>query len=92
MSIADALVVEEFDRGKVICMQGEPGEKFYIVERGEVSITRRSSSSAPAVEVDRCKPGAYFGEIALLTNQPRKATVRQTSLPDTVLPLLASVD
>ena len=32
-TIADALVVEEFERGKAICLQGEPGDKFYIVEK-----------------------------------------------------------
>lgn len=74
MTIADALVVEEFERGRAICLQGESGDKFYIVEKGEVSITRRASSSAPSVEVDRASTGAYFGEVALLTNQPRKAT------------------
>lgn len=74
LTIADALVQEEFPRGAVICLQGEPGNKFYIIEKGEVAITQKASPTSPAVEVMRCKPGAYFGEIALLTNQPRKAT------------------
>ena len=33
LTIADALVQEEFPKGTVICVQGEPGNKFYIVEK-----------------------------------------------------------
>ena len=33
LTIADALVQEEFPKGQVICVQGEPGNKFYIVEK-----------------------------------------------------------
>ena len=33
LTIADALVQEEIPRGQVICMQGEPGNKFYIIEK-----------------------------------------------------------
>ncbi len=33
LTIADALQQEEFPRGAVVCVQGEPGNKFYIVEK-----------------------------------------------------------
>ena len=49
---------------------------FSLVGQGEVAITQKASPTSPSVEVMKCGTGAYFGEIALLTNQPRKATVK----------------
>eukprot|EP01052_Picozoa_sp_SAG31_P026890 SAG31_NODE_2470_length_5649_cov_2.713694_7_plen_95_part_00 len=50
-------------------------DKFYIVTDGEVVVTQTAEGSADDKEVCRLTQGSYFGELALLTNQPRKATV-----------------
>lgn len=52
--------------GERIFNKGEPGESFFVLLRGEVSLL----GDAGAV-VERVQPGGFFGEIALLTGQPR---------------------
>lgn len=53
---------------------------FYIVESGEVKIMMKSKTKADQqgnteVEIARCTRGQYFGELALVTNKPRAASV-----------------
>jgi putative peptide zinc metalloprotease protein len=54
--------------------EGDEGDKFYIVESGEVIISRLVDGQQ--VEISRREPGEYFGEIALLENRSRTATIR----------------
>merc|ERR1712139_65062 len=65
----DALKSEEFPDGAVICKEGDVGDTFYIIEEGA------ASASKGGAEVMSYSPGDYFGELALLRNQPRAATV-----------------
>lgn len=80
LTIADALRSVKFNKGDKIIVQGEKGNNFYILKSGIASCTVNQVSSgeskeATEVEVLRVEAGGYFGEIALLTNQPRKANV-----------------
>jgi CRP-like cAMP-binding protein/Zn-dependent protease len=56
--------------GEVIIEEGDVGEDFYAVRSGQVEVLRNGEV------VDVMGPGSYFGEIALLTDVPRTATVR----------------
>jgi cAMP-dependent protein kinase regulator len=67
--IADALKAETFKQGDKVVMQGEPGDKFYIIEEGALFAMKDEK------RVMEYKPGQYFGELALLKNQPRAASV-----------------
>lgn len=67
--IADALVPEAFKKGDTIVRQDEPGDKFYIVEEGALYAMKGNQ------RVMEYKRGDYFGELALLKNQPRAASV-----------------
>jgi cAMP-dependent protein kinase regulator len=55
--------------------QGDRGEDFYIVESGELLCSAQKSPDLAPEELLRLGIGDYFGEIALLTNRPRQATV-----------------
>jgi CRP-like cAMP-binding protein len=61
----------------VIVRQGEIGTSLYLILEGEVAVEREEPGREPR-ELARLRPGAFFGEMALLTNLPRSATVRAT--------------
>lgn len=67
--IADALVSETFSCGQFVVKQDDPGHNFYIVESGTLYAMKDD------VRVKDYKPGDYFGELALLKNQPRAASI-----------------
>lgn len=71
----DALVPVTFQDGDVIVKQGDPGDEFYIIEEGTAIVLQRRSADEPQIEVGRLGPSDYFGEIALLLDRPRAATV-----------------
>uniref|UniRef100_A0A8D2ZCU9 cAMP-dependent protein kinase type II regulatory subunit n=1 Tax=Scophthalmus maximus TaxID=52904 RepID=A0A8D2ZCU9_SCOMX len=80
MKIVDVLGARVFKDGELIITQGDEADCFYIVESGEVKImikskTQASQQDSAEVEVARCSRGQYFGELALVTNKPRAASV-----------------
>uniref|UniRef100_A0A673C6L0 cAMP-dependent protein kinase type II-alpha regulatory subunit n=1 Tax=Sphaeramia orbicularis TaxID=375764 RepID=A0A673C6L0_9TELE len=80
MKIVDVLGARVFKDGECIITQGDKADCFYIVESGEVKILIKSKTKAgqqdnTEVEVARCSRGQYFGELALVTNKPRAASV-----------------
>jgi len=74
MQLADCLQQESLDAGQKILKQGDPGDTFYIVEEGELIATKKRDGGQEE-EVLEYKRGDYFGELALLKNEPRAASV-----------------
>jgi len=72
-SLARALVRVEVAPGEVFIREGDPGDLFYVIETGTVEVTKEGRHIASL------GPGDFVGEIALLRDVPRVATVTATS-------------
>jgi CRP-like cAMP-binding protein len=70
-----ALVADELDLrdGRILVREGRPGREFFILVDGNVRVSKGGR------KLNELGPGDWFGEIALLTNTPRTATVTATS-------------
>lgn len=73
--IADAMEPKKFEDGEKIIVQGDTSvDYFYFVMNGEVRFTITDENNEEK-EIKRDGPGSYFGELALITDKPRAATV-----------------
>jgi small-conductance mechanosensitive channel/CRP-like cAMP-binding protein len=71
-ALADAAKNRLFADGEVIVREGKAGASMFVVERGRVAIMVGPEEREVAVT----EAGGYFGEMSLLTGEPRTATVR----------------
>lgn len=82
-ALAEVLEEEEFEEDEAILEQGEKDDKMYIVMKGEAVACIKGDQGE--VEVMQYVQGQYFGEIALLLGEPRKASVYALNGPCTCL-------
>lgn len=82
-SLLDRMTVHDYAPGQPIVTEGEEGDAFYIISSGTVEVLK---TSAGGKRLNRLFAGDFFGELALLTDSPRRATVRAES-PVTVFRL-----
>ncbi|KAG0247096.1 hypothetical protein BG011_002049, partial [Mortierella polycephala] len=73
--IADALESVYFDDGQAVVNQGDQGESFYIIESGEADVAKYNEEGEE-FPMPGLGPGQYFGELALLNDMPRAATIK----------------
>ena len=73
--LADAFKEDIFEPGGYVIKEGETGNVFYFIAEGEASATKTLEAGKPPVEVMSYKKGDYFGERALIKNEPRAANV-----------------
>ena len=66
---------EYFEPGQAVFQEGDRGDWLYVVTEGEVEVLKQNGGGT-ATSLRRLGPGECFGEIALVSDQPRTATVR----------------
>jgi len=76
--LASSCVPTMFPQGRDVIKQGENGDSFFIIQSGEAAVTVQAEGEARK-EVARLKAGDYFGENALLRDEPRSATITAAS-------------
>ncbi|KAL8936820.1 MAG: hypothetical protein Q9216_004731 [Gyalolechia sp. 2 TL-2023] len=71
--IADTLETQKFSDGQTIIQEGDKGEAFFMVEQGEAEVFKHDAGEKA---IKLYKKGDYFGELALLDDKPRAASVK----------------
>ena len=69
---------EYFEAGQVVFNEGDRGDWLYVITDGEVEVLKETGAGNPTA-LRRLGPGECFGEIALVSDRPRSATVRAVS-------------
>jgi putative ABC transport system ATP-binding protein len=75
--VAEEMTKRHYAAGEIIIREGEPGEEFMLISEGEVEVIRAEH------EVARLRPGDFFGEVALISGEPRNATIVAVTEVDT---------
>src|SRR5690606_20423621 len=78
IKVLSELQLRRYVKGNAIIQEGEPGDSFFILVEGDVQVSRQIGGKQ--VDLARLHHGAVFGEMALITNAARTATV--TALDD----------
>jgi len=68
-----------FQPGDYVFRQGDPALNFYVIEKGEAEVVRRDPDTGKEEIVSVLGPGAFFGEMALIGNKQRNASIRARS-------------
>eukprot|EP00968_Pinguiococcus_pyrenoidosus_P000781 scaffold47_cov258-Pinguiococcus_pyrenoidosus.AAC.108 len=72
--IAGAAREEHFSEGEYILKQGEPGDRFYIIREGRVKCTQlKAAGGNKETDLLTLRKSDYFGEMALMLDEPRHA-------------------
>lgn len=66
-------------KGEIIFRQGQMGDDFYLVKSGYCAVLRKENDAEGWRFIAELEPGQGFGEEALLTDNPRNATIQMTS-------------
>src|SRR4051812_44108299 len=73
----------QYDFGDVIVRQGDPADAFYILVAGRARVIK-TTKTGEEIALNVLRPGSEFGESALLSAEPRTATVRCSSIVEAV--------
>jgi CRP-like cAMP-binding protein len=71
--LVQQLTLVHLGDGEILFREGDPGDALYVIVEGEVAVL---AEGPPRVEMARLGAGSFMGEVALMTDQPRSATVQ----------------
>ena len=74
---------QHFEPGDIIFHQGDLGDSVYVIERGECHVIRQASGESTTLATLRT--GDYFGEMALLSDKSRNATIQARTAMEVLL-------
>jgi len=72
--VADALFTQSYANGALVIKQGDPADGMYFVEQGAVTVVKRTENGEEKA-VNSVEVGGYFGELGLINNKPRIASI-----------------
>jgi len=75
-TVIDSFEEKRYKAGQNVITQGEEGDVLYLVDSGELDCEKVFKAGDPPTYLKTYKPGESFGELALLYNAPRAATIR----------------
>lgn len=75
-SLAAHMTPHMFTAGNIIVEQGQGGASMYIVAEGLLYVYMAHAESGELLKIAEISPGQFFGEVSLLTGEPRSATVQ----------------
>ena len=81
----DRVSQAHYQPGDVIIQPSDPPTNFYVIKNGEVEVSRVTSKDPGGEVVAVLGPGSFFGEKALLSNEPRVSTVRARTAVDVLV-------
>ncbi len=73
-NIAQKMEIERYRAGGYVFREGDSGDKFYLIHSGRVTVLRRTPEGEETIA--ELRESDAFGEVALLKDQPRNATIR----------------
>lgn len=77
-TIARRFDTQFVNQGQIIFQQGNVGDRFYLIARGQVEVLVRNAQGLEQ-KIDTMSDGDYFGETALVQDAPRNATIRTST-------------
>ncbi len=88
--LAERVHANLYTRGELVFEQGQRGDAFYIVERGEVAVLLRHASGV-TTEMTRLGPGKFFGEMSLMSADARRSATIKTTRATTLIVIARAV-
>lgn len=93
-SIAQRMDQQTYPKGSIIIQQDDLGDSFYAIQEGEVEVTRKANARDPdevPTFITKFGPNSTFGEMSLVTDEMRSATVTVCSEKASVLQLTRQI-